>query len=186
MIQLIHLIHRLFSALFLLSALFLMIGCGEDVEGITFNQNEAYMVALVDDEFLEFDLDLLAHQNDPYSLAMIGHSADTGKTVRSLQLTIFNSPAAIAPQTYQANSNEALMLVTYSRSEKDEKGRHFHQENFTASTASPAVADDFVIIIEDMTDAYVKGSFSGTVVVQNGNTTTSLNITDGEFLIPLE
>lgn len=174
---------RLLTYTFLVGILF---SCSDDAENFQIGQDDAYMVALVDGEFVEFNMEITAHQNDAYSLAMIGRSEKSGSEKQSLQMVMFNSPTAISTQSYQVDGEETLVLITYSNSIIAENGEIFNQDNFSASTASTTPEDSFKVTIEEISASYVKGSFSGTVIMQNSlDSITSVSITDGEFLAPL-
>ncbi|MBN9384037.1 MAG: hypothetical protein J0H74_25025 [Chitinophagaceae bacterium] len=73
------------------------------------------------------------------------------------------------------------MLVIYSAIKNGVQTSH------TASTSSFSSSDTFIINITSIDKQTVKGTFSGTVVMQSGTTTTSvLQVTDGSFSAPIK
>ncbi len=104
-----------------------------------------------------------------YSISIAGVGAP-GNVTSSLTVaaTAFNTP--ISEKTYRGDAIGVIYLPRYDR--EDSFGADGHH-------------DDFTLSIDEMTGDYVKGKFSGKISPSDGNGSTQLSITDGEFYAPI-
>lgn len=125
-----------------------------------------------------------AHQENPNSIAIVGHTAEpeAGKETSVIQIAVYNSAQKISPGTYVMDSNgNYSVLVTFTVLKADGS-----QVNFTASEQSASPYDAFAVKITSINGGVVKGTFGGKVAQQSGNSSSTIEITDGQFSVPVK
>lgn len=169
-------------ALFTLSAL-LFTQCSKNNGDNNPGGADGTLSAKIGGKLTTFNFDADARQDDPYTLAIVGHTArlEQGKESQSLQLVISQSAEKITAKTYTLDATGYTMLVTYGTVKADGS-----QANFSASRQSASPYDVFTIKIDAIDGKSVKGSFSGKVVQQTGPTTTAVvEVAEGRFDVPV-
>lgn len=161
------------KTLFTLITIFaiLISSCGSDDEnnGNGNNNQDYYIKARLNGVLTEYKLDAVATLNTGGN-RISGYARQNANTPFPAFDFEITAPEGISTRSYSENDYEMIFRISQ---EGTTTYHSLHDSNIT----------DFVIIISEITDDSVKGSFFGTVSLAQGAAGQNLSLTEGEFFL---